>query len=73
MMAAGSALAAGPGAALARPEVRSTTGFGVGVETSRSDPRAEMARLGARARTGGILLSVLVVVIVTLMSSKPQL
>jgi hypothetical protein len=30
-----------------------------------------MAALGARARNGGIFLSVLVVAIVTLMASKP--
>jgi uncharacterized membrane protein len=52
------ALAAGPGAALAAP-------------ADVSGLRAEMAGLGARAQRGGILLSVLVVVIVTLMASKP--
>jgi hypothetical protein len=32
-----------------------------------------MAALGARARTGGMVLGLLVIVIVTLMSTKPAL
>jgi uncharacterized membrane protein len=53
-----SAMAAGPGAALA---------------ASADVPglRAEMASLGTRAQQGGVLLSVLIVAIVTLMASKP--
>jgi uncharacterized membrane protein len=52
------ALAAGPGAALAAPQ--NVPGL-----------RTEMAHLGARAQQGGIVLSLLIVVIVTLMASKP--
>jgi uncharacterized membrane protein len=52
------ALAAGPGAALART-------------ADMAGLHAQMARLGARAQRGGILLSLLIVAIVTLMASKP--
>ena len=66
-MAAGrGVLAAGPGAALASPAVvESISAAGT------ASPAAEMAALGARAQAGGIFLSVMVVVIVTLMSAKP--
>jgi uncharacterized membrane protein len=64
-MAAGPVLAAGPGAALAIPSERSLRGA--------SDPAAEMAALGARARNGGIFLAVMVVVIVSLMAGKPAI
>jgi uncharacterized membrane protein len=65
MAAAGPVLAAGPGAALAIPSERSLRGA--------SDPAAEMAALGARARNGGIFLAVMVVVIVSLMAGKPAI
>jgi len=65
MAAAGPALAAGPGAALAIVSERSLRGA--------SDPAAEMAALGARARNGGIFLVVMVVVIVSLMAGKPTI
>ena len=38
-----------------------------------SNPAAEMAALGARARNGGIFLAVMVVVIVSLMAGKPAI
>jgi uncharacterized membrane protein len=64
-MAAGSVLAAGPGAALAIASERTLHG--------PSNPAAEMAALGARARNGGIFLAVMVVVIVSLMAGKPAI
>ena len=79
MAAAGPVLAAGPGAALARPAGRSelpTETAGAATELRRSryaNPGAEMAALGVRARNGGIFLMALVVVIVSLMAGKPAI
>ncbi len=53
---------AGPGAQLATPSAGGPP---------PGSPAAEMAALGVRARNGGMFLSLLVVVIVTLMASKP--
>jgi uncharacterized membrane protein len=65
LAAAGPVLAAGPGAALARP---------LEGEGSRdSGPAAQMAALGVRARNGGIFLTVMVIVIVSLMAGKPTI
>jgi hypothetical protein len=58
------ALAPGPGAALAA---------GPGTALAVSSGAAEMARLGARVRNGGILLAVLIVLIVSLMAGKPAI
>ena len=58
------ALAAGPGAALATAD---TMGSG------QAALAAEMKRLGARVRNGGILLTILIVVIVSLMAGKPTI
>ncbi len=59
------AFAAGPGAALATRET---------LEAGRAmAPAAELARLGARVRNGGILLAVLIVLIVSLMAGKPAI
>lgn len=58
------ALAAGPGAALARPET-AARGY--------STPADELAALGIRARNGGLFLLVLVVTIVSLMAGKPTI
>jgi hypothetical protein len=58
------ALASGPGAALA-------TAHTMGSE--RAAMAAEMKRLGARVRNGGILLTLLIVVIVSLMAGKPTI
>jgi hypothetical protein len=66
--AAGNATAplpAGPGAALATP---ATLQAGAAV-----NPAAEMARLGARVRNGGIFLTILIVLIVSLMAGKPAI
>jgi uncharacterized membrane protein len=66
MSAGGGVLAAGPGAELATPALRAAS------RTAATDnPAAAMAALGARARTGGMVLGLLVIVIVTLMSTKP--
>ena len=64
-VAATPAFAAGPGAALATAAT---------LEAGRSmAPAAEMARLGARVRNGGILLAVMIVLIVSLMAGKPAI
>jgi hypothetical protein len=72
MTSGGAAFAAGPGAALARPASAGAAGATIAREGA-TDPRLEMARLGARAQAGGITLTLLVVVIVALMASKPTL
>ena len=59
------ALAEGPGAALAMP-VERTGG-------PKMDPAAEMKMLGARVARSGILLTVLIFVIVSLMAGKPAI
>jgi Predicted integral membrane protein (DUF2269) len=64
MVGAGPALAAGPGAALARLETAAR-----GYEA----PVDELAALAIRARNGGLFLLVLVVVIVSLMAGKPTI
>jgi hypothetical protein len=46
---------------------------GPGAALAVSSGAAELARLGARVRNGGILLAVLVVVIVSLMAGKPAI
>jgi uncharacterized membrane protein len=56
--------AAGPGAALATAET---------MDAGRAAAGAEMARLGARVRNGGILLTILIFAIVSLMAGKPTL
>ena len=65
LTAAGPALAAGPGAALARPIARDGA--------PDLSPAAQMAALAVRARNGGIFLTVMVVVIVSLMAGKPTI
>jgi uncharacterized membrane protein len=72
-MAAGrGVLAEGPGAALARPVPDAAVVAAEAVDRPRyAGPAAEMAALGARARNGGVLLTILVVTIVALMSAKP--
>lgn len=62
--ATGPVLAAGPGAALATP----TT-----MEAGRAAQAAEMRRLGARVRNGGMFLALMIFVIVSLMAGKPTL
>jgi hypothetical protein len=64
MAGAGPVLAAGPGAALARPET-AARGYATPVD--------ELAVLAIRARNGGLFLLVLVVVIVSLMAGKPTI
>ncbi len=65
-LAAGrTALAAGPGAALATAATMRVAGA--------PDPAAQMAALGARAARGGIFLTILVVLIVSLMAGKPTI
>jgi uncharacterized membrane protein len=79
LAAAGPALAAGPGAALARPETMATgvaaprvaTPFAA--ESRYANPGAELEALGVRARNGGILLMLIVVIIVSLMAGKPAI
>jgi uncharacterized membrane protein len=61
-MPANLVMTAGPGAQLATAPAGGPP---------RGNLGAEMAALGARARNGGIFLSLLVVAIVTLMASKP--
>jgi hypothetical protein len=65
-MAPAPALSAGPGAALAltAAEVHSEP---------EEDPRLELARLGARAQAGGIVLTVMIVSIVALVVVEPGL
>ncbi len=58
-------LTAGPGAALAM------TAAEVQRPAPARDLRLEMARLAARANAGGIVLSMLIVIIVALMVTKP--
>jgi uncharacterized membrane protein len=59
------AFAAGPGAALATPET---------LEAGREmGSAAEMARLGARVRNGGMFLALMVFLIVSLMAGKPAI
>lgn len=71
MAAAGPVLAAGPGAELARPF---SAAPGALAKASRyASPGAEMAALGARARNGGLFLTLMVVVIVSLMAGKPAI
>jgi len=72
-MAGGRAvLADGPGAALARPVADAAVVAAESVERPRyAGPGAEMAALGARARKGGVLLTILIVLIVSLMAGKP--
>ena len=65
-------LVEGPGAALARPVSDAAVVAAEAVERPRyAGPGAEMAALAARARNGGILLTILVVLIVSLMAGKP--
>ena len=65
-------LADGPGAALARPVSDASAVAAESVERPRyAGPGAEMAALGARARKGGVLLTILIVLIVSLMAGKP--
>ena len=59
------AMAAGPGAALATAATLRVAG--------EPDPAAEMKSLGARAARGGIFLTILVVLIVSLMAGKPTI
>lgn len=58
------ALPDGPGAALAWPMDESAPNV---------SPAVEMARLAARVRNGGVFLTVLIVVIVSLMAGKPAI
>jgi hypothetical protein len=67
MVAGGPVLAAGPGAELARPAASMVAG------ARYASPGAEMAALGARVRNGGIFLTIMVVVIVSLMAGKPTI
>ena len=70
MAAGGAVLAAGPGAELARPVAVSRPTDSSGRYAS---PGAEMAALGAKARNGGLFLTVMVIVIVSLMAGKPAI
>ena len=67
LAAAGNALPAGPGAALATPSELAASG------SRYAGPAAELAALGVRARNGGIFLMIMVVVIVSLMAGKPSI
>ena len=75
MAAGGPVLAAGPGAALARPmPAASVVGTSVAAGASRyAGPAEEMAALGSRARNGGFFLILMVVIIVSLMAGKPAI
>jgi uncharacterized membrane protein len=66
MSASAAVLAAGRGAELTSAAVQVA-----GRTAGADDPAAAMAALGARARVGGIILSLMVVAIVTLMAAKP--
>jgi hypothetical protein len=68
MVAAGPALAAGPGAELARP-----VAFVPSAGARYASPAAELAALGARVRNGGLFLILMVIVIVSLMAGKPTI
>jgi len=70
MTAGRTILAAGPGAALARPGMDPAASNAV---SKFANPASELAALGARARNGGIFLTVLVIVIVSLMAGKPAI
>lgn len=65
----GPVLAAGPGAALARPEVMAPSA----ASTRYASPAAELGALGVRARNGGIFLMLVIIVIVSLMAGKPAI
>jgi uncharacterized membrane protein len=58
-------MSGGPGAALADPVAM--------LAEKAESPAAEMVRLGARVRNGGIFLALMVVVIVSLMAGKPAI
>ena len=76
MAAAGPVLAAGPGAALARPigiSAAASSEATMARVSRYASPGAEMAALGVRARNGGFFLMTLVVVIVSLMAGKPAI
>jgi hypothetical protein len=76
MVAARAVLAAGPGAALARPGAGTAESPAqvAAAHTSRyASPAAELAALGARSRNGGLFLIVMVIVIVSLMAGKPTI
>jgi Predicted integral membrane protein (DUF2269) len=73
---AGAAFAAGPGAALARPETiapAAAAATTAAVAPRLASPMAEMAALGVRARNGGFFLMAMVFIIVSLMAGKPTL
>jgi len=71
MAAGGPVLAAGPGAELARPDASvSATSHAA---SKYANPGAEMAALGARARNGGLFLTFIVIVIVSLMAGRPTI
>jgi uncharacterized membrane protein len=71
MAAGGPVLAAGPGAELARPEASASATSHAA--SKYASPGAEMAALGARARNGGMFLTLIVIVIVSLMAGKPTI
>jgi uncharacterized membrane protein len=79
LAAAGPVLAAGPGAELARPETMATgvaaprVATPIAAESRHASPGAELGALGVRARNGGILLMLIVVIIVSLMAGKPAI
>lgn len=75
MTAGGPAMAAGPGAELARPGVAAPAAPGaVAAPAPRyASPGAEMAALGIRARNGGFFLMAMVFIIVSLMAGKPAI
>jgi hypothetical protein len=77
LAAAGPALAAGPGAALAQT---AATGSLAGPASATAaapsryaNPAQELAALGARVRNGGIFMTIMIVLIVSLMSGKPAI
>jgi hypothetical protein len=65
LASAGPVLAEGPGAALARPIA--------GAGSRDVAPATQLAALGIRARNGGLFLTVMVIVIVSLMAGKPTI
>jgi uncharacterized membrane protein len=75
MSAGGPALAAGPGAELARPVAAAPAApDAVAAKASRyANPGAEMAALGVRARNGGFFLMAMIFIIVSLMAGKPAI
>jgi uncharacterized membrane protein len=74
MTAGRPALAAGPGAELARPDTAAPAAAASATTGPKyANPGAEMAALGVRARNGGFFLMAMVFIIVSLMAGKPAI